>query len=430
MGTLSKKKELRGCVVRRRLHTGSLRDSHVLAAAVLVDLYMREQVDVHHWTLQEGSVAVPYKVLPRKGYQKMDHFLDHYTPHTETIFRDMLLPSHIGDAAIWDSIEKKGIVDNHRYARERHLLGFRTLDVFDLVRPDVLLDMRDGYVVAARLLYDKQVIDPMNEEASDVLMFVFLLQYLFDVSMESINGMARVLQHFCPPFQKGELFPPLQAVHAGSVCMGIMDRASRVAKKQDTQLASEAAEFNEVVMARLEEKFFLSPKVFESMDEDESGELSIDEFVEGMKGIDVYKDFRRERVPEDVLRMIVSDLAERLFQEVDVNQDGTLTMEEIGAAFRRRRDEALKNQKKRQWFRNRLVGAAQTLGIGNSGMGDQSKKEAVQEALRQEAEAKVQEQRRRMEWNSEVERLELRDEQVDVDTGLVVETGERLAVQQ
>merc|ERR1712100_145353 len=104
-------------------------------------------------------------------------------------------------------------------------------------------------------------------------------------------------------------------------------------------------------MERLEHKFFLSPNIWTAFDVDESGELTVDEFVEGMRNIDVYKDFRKERVPEDVLRMIVSDLAERLFQEVDINMDGTLTPEELQSAFRRRREEAVRNLEKKQWFR-------------------------------------------------------------------------------
>merc|ERR1712178_453760 len=126
----------------------------------------------------------------------------------------------------------------------------------------------------------------------------------------------------------------------------------------DTQLASEAADFNELVMQRLEHKFFLSPNVWQSFDVDQSGELTIDEFVEGMRNIDVYKDFRKERVPEDVLRMIVSDLAERLFQEVDINMDGTLTPEELQSAFRRRREEARQNKERSQWMRKHLQGIA------------------------------------------------------------------------
>ncbi|CAE7254836.1 unnamed protein product, partial [Symbiodinium sp. KB8] len=258
----------------------------------------------------------------------MDHFLDHYVPHTDSMFRDMRMPALLGEAPIWDSLEKKGFIDNHRPSAERKWgISRRPVDVWDLVRRDVLLDLREGYITSARLLYDKGFTDPTEEDPNDILMFCYLLQYLFDVSVEALNGFARVMQKLCPPFQKGELFPPLNGVHAGAVCIGLIDRASRLARGKDTQLASEAAEFNEVVMQRLEEKFFLSPKIFEAMDQDNSGELTRTEFVEGMRNIDMYKEFRHERVPEDVLRMIVADLAERLFAEVDVNGDGTLTVE-------------------------------------------------------------------------------------------------------
>merc|ERR1719381_77075 len=116
-------------------------------------------------------------------------------------------------------------------------------------------------------------------------------------------------------------------------------------------------------MARLEEKFFLSPKVWEAFDADQSGEMSLDEFVEGMRTIDVYKDFRKERVPDDVLRTIVTDLAERLFHEVDINMDGTLTPQELQVAFKRRRDEAMKKQAERQWVRKAVKQAATQMGL-------------------------------------------------------------------
>eukprot|EP00931_Biecheleriopsis_adriatica_P008211 TRINITY_DN109426_c0_g1_i1.p1 TRINITY_DN109426_c0_g1~~TRINITY_DN109426_c0_g1_i1.p1 ORF type:complete len:767 (+),score=166.70 TRINITY_DN109426_c0_g1_i1:83-2383(+) len=421
VGSNTKKKDWKGFVVGQNL-TRYYKDGHILAACVLVDLYMREQIDVYHWTLSEGNVAVPYKVTHRRGMPVMDHFLDYYVPFVDVIFRDMRLPSSIGEAPIWDSLERRGIIDNHRPSSSRRFgLGRRRVDVWDLVRADLLLDLREGYVVAGRVLYDRQVVDPMDEEPSDVLMFCFLLQYLFDVSIEALNGFSRAMNKIIPPFMKGELFPPLTAVHAGAVCMGIIDRGSRIARNQDVQLAYEAAEFNEVVMQRLEEKFFLSPEIFKSMDSDQSGELSMDEFVEGMKAIDVYKDFRRERVPDDVLRMIVSDLAERLFQEVDVNGDGTLTLEEIGTAFRRRREEALKMQQKRQWFRNGLASAATKVGIKKSMKAETRREEAVKLSKETEASSKIAEQQKSMEWQSEMERLEFMDEEVDVDTGLALD---------
>ncbi|CAE6936090.1 unnamed protein product [Symbiodinium natans] len=384
---------------------------------------MRDQIDVHHWTLQEGSVAVPYDLQIRKGLAPMDHFLDYYVPYTDSMFRDMRLPHSLGEAPIWDSLEKKGFIDNHRPSAEyRWGISRRPVDVWDLVRRDLLLDIREGYIVAARLLYDKSFADPTEEEPNDILMFCYLLQYLFDVSIEAINGFARVMQKLCPPFQKGELFPPLSAVHAGAVCAGLIDRASRLARGKDTQLAFEAAEFNEVVMQRLEEKFFLSPKIFEAMDQDNSGELSISEFVEGMRNIDMYKEFRHERVPEDVLRMIVADLAQRLFQEVDVNGDGTLTVEEIGVAIRRRRTEALRRQQKRQWFRKQISSIQQTVGMQKEG-GSKAHENAVKEAKQEEVQARAREMKRSLEWQAEVEKIHLPDASVDLDVGVSVTLG-------
>lgn len=407
----------KGSVVAEQVTRGK-RDGHILAAAVLVDLYMREQIDVHHWTLSEGNIAVAYRVERRRGLGLMEHFLDKYVHHVETIFRDMRLPHNIAEGPIWANLEDRGVVDNYRHSWHRaYGCGFTRVDVWDLVRPDLVLDLKDGYLTAARVLYDKQFPDPLDEESNDILMFCYLLQQLFDDSLEAIDGMARVLRQMCPPFQKGELFSPVAMVHSGAVCLGLIDRAFRFANGQDVQLATEAAEFNEHVMERLEEQFFLSPAIWETMDADMSGELSMEEFVEGMRGVHVYKDFRKERVPDDVLRMIVSDLAERLFREVDVNMDGTLTQAELQGAFKRRREEALKQRAQKQWMRRGLRGAAKQMGIVTDKKPvDPARAEAL--AMRDEVRkrARAEDLKRRNDWQSEVDHLALPDAAVDIDT--------------
>jgi len=411
-------RDWKGSVVGQQV-TRACRDRFMLAAAVLADLYMREQVEVYHWTLNEGNIAVAYKLERKRGLSALDHFLDDYIPHVEDIFRDMRLPRSIGEGPIWASLEQRGVIDNHRPSwQSAYGCGYMRVDVWDLVRPDVLLDLKEGYLTAARVLYDKQFPDPLNEESNDQLMFVYLLQQLFDSSLEAMDGMARVMQARCPPFHKGELFPPVTMVHSAAVCLGLIDRAFRIANSQDTNLAQEAAEFNEAVMERLEERFFLSPKILDAFDADQSGELSMEEFVEGMRGIDVYKDFRRERVPDDVLKMIVSDLAERLFHEVDINMDGTLTMMELQAAFKRRRTQALAQREKRQWLRRGLKSAAVQMGINFNDAKDQTRAEAMK--MRKDAlmETRRKENRERNEWASEVDKVDLLDEDVDVDTNV------------
>jgi len=407
----------KNCVVGQQI-TRMYRDSHLLAAAVLVDLYMRDQINVHHWTLSEGNIAVAYRLQRRTGISIMDHFLDLYLPHVETIFRDMHLPKSIGEGPIWKCLEERGVIENHRPSWERvYGLGFRRVDVWDLARPDLLLDLKECYLLAARVLYDQSFPDPLHEESNDVLMFCYVTQCLFDHSFECIDAMSRVLKKRCPPFQKGELYPPVVMVHSGAVCLGLIDRAFRVGSGQDSQLALEAAEFNEIVMDRLEEKFFLSPNVWESFDADQSGEISLTEFVEGMRSIDVYKDFRKERVPEDVLRMIVTDLAMRLFHEVDVDGDGTLTQEELQAAFLRRREEAIKQRDSRQWVRRSIHAALLYLGLRKeTRRHDERRVTAAKVKDSALNETRVTEVRRRHEWACEVDRVELLDEHMDVDT--------------
>merc|ERR1712232_1009702 len=222
-------------------------------------------------------------------------------------------------------------------------------------------------------------------------MYCFALQALFDASFETADAMTLVLHDACPPFIKGELFPPVTMVHAGTVCAGLCDRAYRIGMHEDTTLALEAAEYNEIIMDRFEQKFFLSERIWESFDVDGSGSLSLDEFVEGMRSVDVYKDFRKERIPDAVLRMIISDLAERLFHEVDVNGDGNLTPEELSVAFRRRRAEALKAQERRQWIKS------------------------ITRAVREQVGGKMKEVRKLREWGADVDKPHLADAEADLD---------------
>lgn len=412
--------DLRGSVVGQRV-VGGQQDAHILAAAVLADLYMRDQIDVRHWTLSEGNVAVPYQVEKKYGVPPMQHFLDDYTLGVEELFRWMQVESLVAEAPIWSSLEERGIIDNHRPGWRRSMgCGFSQVDVWDLARPDLLLDLKEGYLVAARILYDKSFPDPMDEEANDVLMFCFVLQKLFDMSFEAADGMSRVLSGMTPPFHKGELFPPITMVHAGAVIHGLIDRGYRVATGADCQLANEAADFNERVVERLEEQFFLSDKVLNNLDVDSSGGVTLEEFVEGFRKVDLYKEFRKERMPEDVLRRIVADLAERLFYEVDVNMDGTLTSAELANAFNHRREQMLKCREQRRWG-GAAASAALQLGLKakKSKQHNAARDIAVAEQERQRKAALAKERRRRYEWQAEVERPELPDADVDVDTSLV-----------
>ena len=180
-------------------------------------------------------------------------------------------------------------------------------------------------------------------------------------------------------------------------------------------MAAEAAEFNEAVMQRLEAKFFLSPAVWQSFDVDASGQLTIDEFVEGMKGVDAYQEFRREKVPTDILQMILMDFAQKLFQEVDVNGDGTLTADELRAAFRLRREEAEKNLVESKWLYRAMQSVQDQFGISRRQIekDEDFQKQAENVKVLEKRKNIIAEQRKQIEWASEVDKVELLD--VDMD---------------
>lgn len=411
----------RSCTVVGSDSTRSSKDMHLIAAAVLVDLYVREQVEVCHWTLKSGEVAVPYTLTIKPGNHCLDHFLDRYTTHAESIFRDMRLPKQLGEHVIWGNLEARGYITNRRSTRLRRGCTGRSVVVWDFARPDFLLHLKEGYLLAARSVYDPNFYDALDgtaamEEASDAAMFCLLLQALSDRCFVAVDAMSRVLNNACPPFCKGQLFPPVTMVHGAAVCLGLIDRGFRIGNCVSTDLAAEAAEFNEAVMRRMERKFFLSPKVWQSFDVDASGELTVDEFIEGMKNVDVYHEFKREKVPSDILQMILVDFAQKLFQEVDVNGDGTLTADELRAAFRHRRDEAEKHVAESRWV-HRVVRKVQDQ-VGVSRRGDEAYADTRSQAENlKETERKqsiLAETRKALEWDCEVDRVELLDEDVDV----------------
>jgi len=366
-----------------------------------------------------GNVAVPYKCTLRQGRAPMGHFLDQYRRGIDACFREMRVPVDAGDYSIWESLEKRGIIDNHRsvWSRVSGCLPQR-IEVWDLARPDFLPELKQGYLTAARVLYDRNFKNPLDENGNDMLMYCYTLQHLFDASFDAADAMTLVLNQACPPFMKGELFPPVTMVHAGAVCAGVCDRAYRIAMHADTNLAHEAAEYNEIMMDRFEQKFFLSERIWESFDVDGSGSLSLEEFVEGMRNVDVYKDFRKERIPDAVLRMIISDLAERLFHEVDVNGDGALTSEELSVAFRRRREEALKAQERREWIKSLTRVMREQVGGKTKEDPDDPRFQARK--LRDDAIAatKLKETRKLREWTADVDKPHLPDAEIDLDAPL------------
>mgnify|MGYP000393459362 CR=1 FL=1 len=382
------------------------KDKHMIAAAVLIDLYMREAVELKHWMLGDGNVAVCYAAEVKEETRDMQHWLDCYLPYVEQIFRNMVLPDQMADLPIWNSLEQRGYIDNQRvayrgmfqgaskfheslelehdhqvnrvveffqdrkeaflerkenakaaidaaiYSARMKLKGCipkskrktqddhqraaaprafcaQPVDIFDFARPEWLPELKAGYLRAGRTLYDKNFLMADDERSSDMLMFIYVLQELFDQSFEGIDSLNRVLQLRTPPFQKGEIYPPLTMVHSGAVCKGMVERAFRVANGMDTDLAYEAAQAHESISERLEMKFFTSEDIWQAFDDDESGSLTLEEFVVGMQGLDLYKEFQSEKIPESVMNQVVGELAEKLFREVDVNMDGNLSNEEL-----------------------------------------------------------------------------------------------------
>lgn len=253
-------------------------------------------------------------------------------------------------------------------------------------------------------------------------MFVYILQELFEASFEGKDGLSKVLKKWVSPFEKGEIYPPVEMVHAGAVCKGIIDRAYRVATNGNIQLAQEAAVYNEDILERLELQFFLSPAVWLAFDDDDSGEISLDEFVEGMQKLDLYKDFRKEKIPEEVMDNVVRDLAEKLFKEVDVNGDGTLSADELHGAFLRRRKEALVESEKRKVLKHMAISFLSKAGIkitkkDTTSKAAQRRAQEVQEFAMKTA--ATNERQRRAEWSSSIDQPEFKDEDVDVDAVLV-----------
>ena len=81
----------------------------------------------------------------------------------------MKLPNPLNEWPIWQNLEQRGILENHRevtiaggcLAKCAKGIGY---DAWDMARPDWLLDLKNGYLESARVLYDPNLADPLNEK--------------------------------------------------------------------------------------------------------------------------------------------------------------------------------------------------------------------------------------------------------------------------
>eukprot|EP00746_Dinoflagellata_sp_MGD_P040171 gnl/MRDRNA2_/MRDRNA2_196943_c0_seq1.p1 gnl/MRDRNA2_/MRDRNA2_196943_c0~~gnl/MRDRNA2_/MRDRNA2_196943_c0_seq1.p1 ORF type:complete len:328 (-),score=85.21 gnl/MRDRNA2_/MRDRNA2_196943_c0_seq1:1-870(-) len=191
------------------------------------------------------------------------------------------------------------------------------------------------------------------------LMFFFCLQQMFECCVEGHNAFELVMQGVCPPFAKLPLQPPRGLEGAGAVIRGILDRARRYSDPEmsegQTNLAVEAGEYQEQVRQQFKEDLFLCPDVLKYFDEDADGEVTLQEFIDGLAQLPSAGSLRFTGVPDDVLGQIVVELAEEIFNEMDVDGSGSLTNDELEKAFETNRKAVIKKRKAGRLMKSEAV---------------------------------------------------------------------------
>lgn len=201
------------------------------------------------------------------------------------------------------------------------------------------------YVDAYFLMFEEGAIYFEEEQEvalwrAQLLMFFFALQTLFEVSWEGANGFERVLQAVCPPFAKLPLQPPRGMEATGAMIRGIAQRAQLAGERSTVDgvrnLAVEAGEFQEKVRSEFETELFSCKNFLALFDEDDDGEITLEEFIDGIAQLPAQGRLRFGGVPKDVLNTVITDLATELFFQIDDDGNGVLTNDEIREAVDQR----------------------------------------------------------------------------------------------
>lgn len=216
------------------------------------------------------------------------------------------------------------------------------------------------YCDAYHLMFEEEAIYFEEEQEialwrAQILMFFFTLQTLFEVSWEAHRGLERVLQVFSPPFANLPLQPPQGMESAGALIRGLAERARLAGEPSISDgarnLAIEAGEFQEAIREAFKDELFGCKNIQSLFDEDGDGEVTIEEFIEGIARLATTVRMHFKGVPKQSLDIIIRDLAKELFYEIDDDRNGVLTQEELREAILERQSLALEREKRQKELR-------------------------------------------------------------------------------
>lgn len=170
---------------------------------------------------------------------------------------------------------------------------------------------------------------------AQLLFFFWALQLLFEHAFEAKNAFEVVFQTFCPPFAKLPLAPPPGLEASAAVIRGFVHRArmigeSRMDEGGGGSLAIEAGEYQEVNRDIITKELFGSPDLEDLLDEDGSGDTTLDEFIAGLRRI---VENMKEKVFDHMhvkdVGTTIENLAIEIFADLDLDGNGSLTKEEL-----------------------------------------------------------------------------------------------------
>eukprot|EP00811_Abedinium_folium_P028811 NODE_448_length_3040_cov_8.023687.p1 GENE.NODE_448_length_3040_cov_8.023687~~NODE_448_length_3040_cov_8.023687.p1 ORF type:complete len:918 (+),score=340.15 NODE_448_length_3040_cov_8.023687:357-2756(+) len=151
--------------------------------------------------------------------------------------------------------------------------------------------------------------------------------------------------------------------HTSNVCIALIARACNIALRFSVSAPEEAIEMQDKWLQDVERKFYLTEDIYEKLDLPHGENITQDALCQAVRGDDFWASIKMRLPPDAARNAIVVAFAEKVFKDIDVNMDGTLSPDEMIGFFKNRHQtllEAKKREKEMRRALQRLNGGVET----------------------------------------------------------------------